>query len=82
LPTGLSSGLDKIIRDRGEANLLGLAEAMASNPVRRIVSALDLQAWLASLPEADQVLLSMRMAGYRLKPIAKRLGISTSAAWA
>jgi hypothetical protein len=74
--------LDKIMHDRGEANLLGLAEAMAANPVRRIISALDLQAWLASLPEDDQVLLSMRMAGYRLKPIAKRLGISTSAAWA
>jgi hypothetical protein len=43
--------LDKIIHDRGEANLLGLAEAMASNPVRKLVSAIDLQAWLASLPE-------------------------------
>lgn len=74
--------LDKIVNDRGEANLVGLAEAMVANPVRRIVSALDLQAWLASLPDADQVLLAMRMAGYRLKPIAKRLGISTSAAWA
>ena len=74
--------LDKIIHDRGEANLLGLAEAVAANPVRRIVSAIDLQAWLAGLSDDDQVLLGMRMAGYRLKPIAKRLGISTSAAWA
>ena len=74
--------LDKIIHDRGEANVLGLAEAMAANPVRRIVSAIDLQAWLASLSDDDQILLSMRMAGHRLKPIAKRLGISTSAAWA
>jgi hypothetical protein len=74
--------LDKIIHDRGEANLLGLAEAMAANPVRRIVSMLDLQAWLAGLSEDDQILLSMRMAGYKLKPIAKQLGISTSAAWA
>jgi len=74
--------LDKIISDHDEANMLGLAEAMAANPVRRIVSAIDLETWLAELPEDDQVLLSMRMAGHRLKSIAKRLGISTSAAWA
>lgn len=74
--------LDQIVADHDEANILGLAEAMAANPVRKLVSALDLEAWLAGLPEDDQVLLSMRMAGHRLKAIAKRLGISTSAAWA
>jgi len=74
--------LDKIVQAHDEANMLGLAEAMASNPSKKIVSAIDLESWLASLAEADQVLLSMRMAGHRLKPIAKRLGISTSAAWA
>jgi hypothetical protein len=74
--------LDKIVEDRGEADFLGLAEVMANNPVRRIVSAIDLEAWLAGLSEDDQVLLSMRMAGYKLKPIAKTLGVSTSAAWA
>jgi len=74
--------LDKIVADHDEVNMLGLAEAMAANPVRKLVSAIDLEAWLAELPEDDQVLLAMRMAGYKLKPIAKRLGISTSAAWA
>jgi hypothetical protein len=74
--------LDKIVSDHDEANMLGLAEAMAANPVRKLVSAIDLEAWLAGLSEDDQVLLSMRMAGYKLKPIAKRLGISTSAVWA
>lgn len=74
--------LDKIVQEHDEANMLGLAEAMAANPVRKLVSAIDLEAWLDGLSEDDQVLLAMRMAGYKLKPIAKRLGISTSAAWA
>jgi len=73
--------LDKIVSDHDEANMLGLAEAMAANPVRKLVSAIDLGAWLGGLSENDQVLMAMRMAGHRLKPIAKRLGISTSAAW-
>jgi hypothetical protein len=73
--------LDKIVEDRGEVDFLGLAEAMAANPVRKLVSAIDLGAWLGGLSENDQVLMAMRMAGHRLKPIAKRLGISTSAAW-
>ena len=73
--------LDKIVSEHDEANMLGLAEAMAANPVRKLVSAIDLGTWLDGLSENDHVLLAMRMAGYRLKPIAKRLGISTSAAW-
>jgi hypothetical protein len=55
--------LDKIVQDHDEANMLGLAEAMAANPVRKLVSAIDLEAWLAGLSEDDQVLLFMRMAG-------------------
>jgi DNA-directed RNA polymerase specialized sigma24 family protein len=61
--------------------LLGLADFMVANPTRQIVSAIDLEAWIASLPEDDQVLLSMRMAGHRLKSIARRLGIRTEKAW-
>jgi hypothetical protein len=73
--------LDKILHDREECELLGLAESLAANPVRKILSAIDLEAWIASLPEDDQVLLSMRMAGHRLKSIARRLGIRTERAW-
>jgi len=73
--------LDKILHDREECGLLGLAESLAANPVRKILSAIDLEAWIASLPEDDQVLLSMRMAGHRLKSIARRLGIRTERAW-
>jgi hypothetical protein len=74
--------LDRLVQDHCEADTVGLAEATVSNPVRRMVSAIDLQAWLTSLQEADQQLLSMKMAGHGLEAIGKRLGISTSAAWA
>ena len=73
--------LDKIVEDRGEADMLGLAEAMANNPIRRIVSAIDLQAWLASLPDDDRALLSMRMAGCGWNEIGTALCISGSSAW-
>jgi len=73
--------LDKIIHDRGEVDMLGLAEVMANNPVRRIVSAIDLQAWLASLPDDDRALLSMRMAGHGWVEIGAALCISGSSAW-
>ena len=73
--------LDKILHDREECELLGLADSLAANPVRKILSAIDLEAWIASLPEDDQVLLSLRMAGHRLKSIARRLGIRTERAW-
>jgi hypothetical protein len=74
--------LDKIVHDRGEVDMLGFAEVMANNPVRRIVSAIDLQAWLAELPDDDQALLSMRMAGCGWVEIGAALCISGSSAWA
>jgi hypothetical protein len=72
---------DKIVADHDEANMLGLAEAMAANPVRKLVSAIDLEAWLAGLSEDDQVLLSMRMAGHGWVEIGSALCISGSSAW-
>jgi DNA-directed RNA polymerase specialized sigma24 family protein len=73
--------LDKIIQDRGEADMFGLAEAMANNPVKRIVSAIDLESWLAELPDDDRALLSMRMAGCGWTEIGAALCISGSSAW-
>jgi len=74
--------LERLVQGHCEADTVGLAEATVSNPVRRMVSAIDLQAWLASLREADQQLLSMKMAGHSLEVIGKLLNISTSAVWA
>jgi hypothetical protein len=73
--------LDKIIHDRGEVDMLGLAEVMASNPIRKIVSAIDLEAWLAELSDDDRALLSMRMAGHGWVEIGAALCISGSSAW-
>ena len=73
--------LDKIVSDHDESNMLGLAEVMANNPVRRIVSAIDLESWLASLLADDRALLSMRMAGHGWIEIGAALGISGSSAW-
>jgi hypothetical protein len=74
--------LDRIFHDRGETDMFGLAEAMANNPVRRIVSAIDLESWLAELPEDDRALLSMRMSGHGWVAIGTALPcISGSSAW-
>ena len=73
--------LDKIVEDRCEADSLGMAEAIANNPVRKIVSAIDLESWLVELPEDDRALLSMRMAGHGWVEIGAALGISGSSAW-
>jgi hypothetical protein len=72
--------LNKIL-DKEECRLLGLADFMVANPTREILSAIDLTAWMSSLPDDDQVLLSMRMAGHRLKSIGKKLGIRTERVW-
>ena len=66
---------------QNEENVLGLAEIMANNPAKKIVSAIDLQAWLAELPEDDRALLSMRMAGHGWTEIGAALSISGSSAW-
>jgi hypothetical protein len=67
-----------VAQDEGEALVPGLATALQINPQRDIISAVDLEAWVASLPEADQELLAMRQAGSTLGDIAKHLGVSIS----
>jgi hypothetical protein len=75
--------LSGILADQqNEENVLGLAEVLAANPVRKIVSAIDLQAWLAELSAEDRQLLSMRMAGCGWNEIGNELAISGSTAWA
>ena len=56
----------------------GLAEATSSNPTRRILSAINLTAWLAELPVEDRHMLELRAAGHGLEEIAEKMGISTS----
>ena len=69
---------DFVAQDEVEALVPGLATALHVNPQRDIISAVDLEAWMASLPEADQDLLAMRQAGSTLADIAEHLDVSIS----
>jgi len=69
---------DFVAQDEVEALVPGLATALQVNPQRDIISAVDLEAWMASLPEADQDLLAMRQAGSTLADIAEHLDVSIS----
>lgn len=65
--------------DEDEASLaFGLAEATSNNPMRKIVSAIDLASWLAKLPVEDRRMLTLRAAGWTLEEIAAERGASTS----
>ncbi len=67
-----------IAEENAEALVPGLATALQVNPTRDIISAVDLEAWMTSLPEDDQDILAMRQAGSTLKDIAEHLGLSIS----
>jgi DNA-directed RNA polymerase specialized sigma24 family protein len=69
-------------QDEVEALVPGLATALQTSPQRDIVSAIDLEAWVASLPEPDQQLLAMRQGGATLKEAAEKLGLSISTVFA
>ncbi|WP_437301146.1 hypothetical protein [Sorangium sp. So ce426] len=63
--------------DEDEAPVgFGLAEATSSNPTRRILSAINLTAWLADLPADDRRMLELRAAGFDLEEISGEIGSS------
>jgi DNA-directed RNA polymerase specialized sigma24 family protein len=61
---------------RDKPTSIGFAEVRCTNPVRRILSAIDLTAWLAELAPADRRILELRAAGYTLEEAADELGVS------
>jgi DNA-directed RNA polymerase specialized sigma24 family protein len=61
---------------------VGLARELASSPVRKIVSAIDLGAWLAELTDEDRRMLDLRMAGHTLDETAEKMSLSTSTVFA
>ncbi|WP_438040144.1 hypothetical protein [Sorangium sp. So ce128] len=66
--------------DEDEAPVgFSLAEATSNNPTQRILSAINLIAWLAELPADDRRMLELRAAGFDLGEIANELGSSTFA---
>jgi len=48
---------------------VGFAEALASNPGRKIRSAIDLESWIGELSHRDRYIMEARMAGYSLGQI-------------
>jgi DNA-directed RNA polymerase specialized sigma24 family protein len=67
--------LDGLLEDEDdEGAALGIADADVRNPVRRLVSALDLERWLSSLASEDRLLLALRQAGHTLEEIAEVTG--------
>jgi len=74
--------LDGIVDDEREGDRaleIGLAEALAASPERKLNSAHDLRQWVGDLSFRDQAILELKMAGYTLEQIAHELdlGIST-----
>lgn len=61
---------------------VGYAEALASNPGRKIRSAIDLESWIGGLSHRDRHIMEARMAGFSLSQIAADLGTSTSTIFA
>jgi hypothetical protein len=66
-------------KDEGEVPTgFGLAEASASDPTGKLMSAFDLTRWLEELSVEDQDLLALRAAGYTLEEIADKTGMSVT----
>ncbi|XXX76093.1 hypothetical protein WMF30_51435 [Sorangium sp. So ce134] len=84
-PRNFMEGRVEVLRfgdfdDEDEAPFgFALAEATSSNPTRRILSAINLTAWLADLPADDRRMLELRAAGIDLEEISGEIGSSTFA---
>jgi hypothetical protein len=64
--------------DEGEGMFLGFAEPEVPNPARKLVSAIDLENWVAGLGDQDRLMLALRQGGHTLTEIGVRVGRSTS----
>ena len=73
---------DFVAQDEVEALVPGLATALQVNPQRDIISAVDLEAWLASLHGQDRELLALRQEGATLKGAAVHFDASISTVFA
>lgn len=58
------------------------AAALTENPTEKIVSGIDVGAWLATLPDADRELVCGRAAGFTLEELASRTDRSISSVFA
>jgi hypothetical protein len=72
---------NNIKRESAAPTGFGLAEAASNDPTRRLMSAVDLTAWLDEQLEADVAMLALRQAGHTLEDIGAKSGGSTSYAF-
>ena len=68
--------------DHLDGDDVGLARALSSDPTHRIFGAISLKRWLEGLPEEDQRMLELRMAGCTLEETAEKMNVSTSTVFA
>jgi DNA-directed RNA polymerase specialized sigma24 family protein len=68
--------------DESRPQQIGLAEQFCQSPERKMISALDLEDWLADLSAQNYGIMEGRMAGFSLPRIATDLGLSTSTIFA
>jgi DNA-directed RNA polymerase specialized sigma24 family protein len=61
--------------------VVGLRQGLAYDPTPVLVSAIDLQTWVAALPDEDRAVLAARYAGNSLAETGAVVGCSTSAAF-
>jgi hypothetical protein len=73
--------LDIDAPDAGAQLALGFAEKMASNPTRKINSAIDLEDWLGTLSARDRKMLELRMAGHTWKETGTAVGMPLRSAF-
>jgi hypothetical protein len=57
---------------------LGFAEPEFPNRARKLVSAIDLESWVAGLGDQDRLMLALRQGGHTLTEIGVMVGRSTS----
>jgi hypothetical protein len=66
----------------GEAPMeVGLAEAEAASPEKKLNSALDLQTWIGDLTFRDQALMRRKMEGYDTAQVAHEMGTPYLVIW-
>lgn len=76
---GFEDETDGWLREGDVGLQVAWSAALTHDPTEKIVSALDLCAWVADLDDGDRALLAGRVAGLTLQELASRYGRSVTA---
>jgi len=74
-------GLDDDGSEEDRSLGIGYAEAAAGDPTRKVISALDLEAWLGELTFRDRALMERKAAGFSTTQTASDLGLNYGVAY-